>query len=297
MSLEDLEAIRVTIVRKRLICGIIGFVLGLLFSILTLNIILFLFCFLPAIGIGLLITSPDARAFKEEFKENYVSSALAKIFDNLNYKPDGGIDESLLAPLNMIDLGDKYDSNDYISGTYKGINVITADVHIEEEKESTDSDGNRETYYVTLFKGRWMIFDFNKKFIRNCQVIQKGFDSSKTNRFGKDKYVRVEFEDIEFNKKFKVFAQNEEEAFYILTPALIQRIKDLSSKLKGKLMLCFFDNKLHVGLDNDSDSFEPNFRVKVTEENLNQTITGDIKLITDFVDELNLDNDLFKKGN
>ena len=55
------------------------------------------------------------------------------------------------------------------------------------------------------------------------------------------------------------------------------------------------ENKLHVAVNNDEDSFEYNVLNPINEEEIEQDIIKDIKLITDFVNELNLDNNLFKK--
>ena len=55
------------------------------------------------------------------------------------------------------------------------------------------------------------------------------------------------------------------------------------------------ENKLHVAVNNGEDSFEYNVLNPINEEEIEQDIIKDIKLITDFVNELNLDNNLFKK--
>ena len=101
-------------------------------------------------------------------------------------------------------------------------------------------------------------------------------------------------EDNEFNNLFTVFAVSEHEAFYILTPHFMEKIKELTSKLKCGIMLGFVDNKLHIAVNNYKDSFEYNVFRPINEKEIEESITKDIKLITDFVDELNLDNDLFK---
>lgn len=49
----------------------------------------------------------------------------------------------------------------------QNISVEQADVHIEEEYEPTDNNGNTTTTWVTIFRGKWMIFDFNKNFKSN----------------------------------------------------------------------------------------------------------------------------------
>ena len=196
----------------------------------------------------------------------------------------------------MMNMGDRYSSNDYISGKYKNINVMQADVHIEEERQTTDSDGGTDTTWVTLFKGRWMVFDFNKLFKANIQVRQKGFGNSQLSNWGsKIKYKKVMMEDQEFNNSFKTYAQDEHDAFYILTPSLMEKLKKLTSNISGKLLFCFVDNKLHIGIQNNKDSFEHSIFNKINEEKVINEISQDIKLITNFVDELSLDNDLFRR--
>ena len=77
----------------------------------------------------------------------------------------------------------------------------------------------------------------------------------------------------------------------------MSKIEKLDELNKGKLLLCFIDNRLHIGINDNKDSFEPDsvFK-KIDEEKINTRILQDIEVITQFIDELNLDNDLFKKG-
>ena len=75
----------------------------------------------------------------------------------------------------------------------------------------------------------------------------------------------------------------------------MEKIKKLTDNVSGKLIFCFIDNKLHIGIQNNKDSFEHGIFTKINEEKVINEISQDIKLITNFVDELNLDNDLFRR--
>ena len=75
----------------------------------------------------------------------------------------------------------------------------------------------------------------------------------------------------------------------------MEKIQKLINTIDGKVILCFLDNKLHVGIQNNKDSFEHSIFKKINESKVIQTISKDIKLITSFVDELDLDNDLFRR--
>lgn len=296
MSIEELEKIR----KKARNIKLIGLVLSILIAFTLFrgkNSLLFsLITIMIGIAITTIISSAPTKKFTLAFKDTFVLKSLKSVFNDLIYEPEKGLDESIIINTGMMYMGDRYSSNDYISGKYKGIGVVQADVHIEEKYESTDSDGHSTTTWVTIFRGRWMIFDFNKNFRSNVQVSQKGFGNSKISNWGsKIKYNNVVMEDQVFNNDFRVYAQDEHDAFYILTPSLMEKIKTLSDNTSGKLLLCFIDNKLHVGIQNNKDSFEHSVFQKINEGEIIQEISKDIKLITDFVDELDLDNDLFRK--
>ena len=253
-----------------------------------------------ALVIGAIISAVKVQKPKQEFikafKDTFVLKALQSVFTDLVYEPEKGLDESVISSTQMMNMGDRYSSNDFISAKYKNINVVQADVHIEEEHESTDSDGHTTRTWVTIFRGKWMIFDFNKTFKANIQVSQKNFGNSRIKNWGqKVKYKKVMMEDQAFNNQFKTFAQDEHDAFYVLTPSLMEKIKKLAGSVQGKLLFCFIDNKLHIGLQNGKDSFEHSIFSEINEEKVTNEIAQDIKIITNFVDELSLDNDLFRR--
>lgn len=307
MTLNDLEGKRKKY-RNRIFLSIIIFAI-IVYCITSLAtvyndfIIFLIFSIIIGVVISIFLTSSPRKKYSKAYKEYFVLKGLKEIFTDLNYEPESGMPYSIIADTHMMYMGDIYQSNDFISGKYKDVTFSQADVDIQEERETTDSDGNTTTYYVTIFRGRWMIFDFNKEFKANVQVAQKGFGNNKVKQRGlfskKDDnsyYQNVKMESESFNKRFNVYAQSEHEAFYILTPSLMEKIERLDDNNKGKLLLCFINNRLHIGLYDKKDSFEaPNCLFKINEEKeLNRT-NGDIKVITQFIDELNLDNTLFKK--
>lgn len=303
ITIEQLETMRKNLKKKYqlfIVLGIIYSIICVMFAFALQSEVPFIFITVGIVVIFIIatiITSTPAREYNLAFKDYFVKSSLTEKFTDLKYMPESGLPRHVIASTNMMYMGDRYASNDLITAKYKNIDFTQADVHIEEEHETTDSDGNTRTYYVTIFKGRWMIFDFNKTFKANIQVCQKGFGNNKVNTwFSKNKFERVEMESQEFNKAFNVYAQLPLEAFYILTPKMMERIKHLDEKNDGRLLLCFIDNKLHVGIYDHDDSFEHGsvFR-PINEQQVRSKISTDIEKITMFVDEMELDNDLFKK--
>ena len=304
MDTKDLKDIQNEVLKKSKIIDTVIFIIWVIIMFLlykkgiNLQAFFFITVFIMAIRmfIKYIFLNKQITEFNNGFKNKYVLSSLNKIFTDLKYFPDKGLDYGVIANTRMMDMGDRYSSNDYFEGKYKNVNVKQADVHIEEEQQTTDSDGHTTTTWVTIFEGKWMIFDFNKTFTANVQVSQKGFGNSRVNNWGeKNKYKKVEMEDAEFNKMFRIYVQNEHDAFYILTPSLMEKIKNLARTVSGKLLLCFINNELHIGLYNYKDSFEHSVYKKIDEEKINDDISKEIKIITNFVDELDLDNSLFRR--
>lgn len=297
MSVEELELLRKK-AKNRVLIGIcITIILMLVLYALTKIVQLIMIGLVLGIIITIIISNKPTKDFNDSFKKMFVLKSLKNTFENLIYNPDKGLEESIIRETQMMNMGDRYSSNDFISGLYKNINVKQADVHIEEEHQTTDSDGDTHTTWVTIFRGRWMIFDFNKKFKADLQVCQKTFSNARVSNWGREnKFKKVMMEDQLFNKIFRIYAQSEHEAFYILTPSLMEKIKKLEENINGHLLMCFIDNKLHVGIYDNKDSFEHSIFTKIDEAKVLESISKDIKLITNFVDELDLDNDLFIRG-
>lgn len=303
MTYDELENKRKDYRKKIIICALITIGLAALIIFLTKRIAFVMIAVIIGVILKLIIATKAENEYSKAYKDYFVKSGLKNIFTDIRYTPDKGIAESTIANTRMMYMGDRYNSNDLISAKYKGINFTQADVHIEEERQSTDSEGHTRTYYVTIFRGRWMMFDFNKNFKSNVQVAEKGFGNNHVDKKGLfskknegEYYKKVEMESTSFNNKFKVYAQSEHEAFYLLTPALMEKIERLAANNGGKILLCFINNRLHIGLYDGKDSFEaPNCFKKINEENEINKTNKDILTISQFVDELSLDNDLFRK--
>lgn len=306
MSIDELKKLQLKIIKKNKICNLIAVIFILFTSVITfittnieLQFFIMLFFFEIIISIiiisiiKIIVNGKNIKLFNDNFKNIFVLNALQKKFNDIVYYSDKGFEESFVNSIGMLDTGDRYYSNDFISGTYKNIKFEQSDIHIEEKHEEKDSDGNKKIVWKTLFKGRLMIFDFNKNFRANIQVSSVYFDAELL-PWGK-KFSRIRMDDEDFNKNFCVYAQNEHEAFYILTPHFMEKLKEITKELNCGIMFCFVDNKLHVAIDNHEDSFEYNVFKIINEQEIEEKIIKDIKVITDFVDELKLDNDLFRK--
>lgn len=307
MIFQDVESARQKYLEKRRRIWRRGFIILLIAALAALVIIItnyhsnfsyllgagvfIAFFGLTAIAIvAALATSKDSALYRKAYKAYFVQQTLAATFTDLRYNHAAGLDRALLRATGMISTGDVYRSNDLTMAKYKDVKFIQADAHIQ--TESTDSDGH--TTYVTIFKGRFMIFEFPKKFDHRLELIGKHFGSSaripgKNPTTGR-KMSRISTESTDFNHAFKTYGEDGFEAYYLLDPAFIERVTAISTANNNKILLGFLDNTLLIGLNNGKDSFEPpSPRHPLDEKTELQKVLSDIKLITDFVDLLRLD--------
>ena len=121
------------------------------------------------------IAGINKRKYTDTFKETFVISGLNKIFSDVKYDKNSGLNVSFIDSLNMIDMGDRAYTEDYFEGKYKDVQIKVSDLVIEELRSYVDKDGHVHTYYVPIFTGQFIVSEFNKKFNSVVRVVQKNF--------------------------------------------------------------------------------------------------------------------------
>lgn len=252
------------------------------------------FTFITVLTIVSLLNRKLRANYHRAYKEYFIERNLRAVFSNLEYSHELGLPSSFLYNTGMINTGDRYRSNDYVRARFKNVAFCQADVRIE--VEDTDSDG--DTHYYTIFKGRFMVFEFPKEFNFKLALVGKKFAAFK--KSGRDKKTGRKLEKFAtesptFNKLIKAYAEDGFEAFYLLDPKTIATIEDITTRYDGRVALFFCNNQLIIGLNNGKDSFEPPrpFR-PIDEAKEDAKVASEIKIITDFVDSLSLNRKIFK---
>ena len=72
-----------------------------------------------------------------------------------------------------------------------------------------------------------------------------------------EKYQKIKLEDIGFDKRFAVQSKDQIEARYLVTPAFMERMKDLQTAFGTKDIKCsFFGNRVMFAISSNRDLFE-----------------------------------------
>lgn len=223
--------------------------------------------------------------YNTSFKENFVKSELAKVFENLQYVPDGKFDAASLQSLGFFKSIDRVSGNDLITADYKGIHFAQCDLGVQEMYTVTvkDSDGHtkREDRYRDIFRGRAMRFDFADIFRGKVQVVSRNFDGAEV-KSPRGEWQVVETELAEFSGRFEVFAYDPLDAMAVLTPQMIEGIFYLGKALGVPMALYFIENTMVAFLSTGREAFDVSGKKTLLEER--ELLKRDIALITGFLD-------------
>lgn len=247
-----------------------------------------LFMLLAGSIVVLFLAMKRRSAYRTAYKKYFSHRMLAGILKGYHYDHSAGIGSKDLLETGMVNLGNKYHSEDYTSGRYRDVGFVQADVLNQDEY--TDSDG--DTHTTTLFRGQWMVFEFPRSFVSKLAVVGGRCRETIYAR----KMEKFETESIEFNRRFKVYMQDGVEMFYLLDPKMIEKLQALSDEFNGAVSLLFIDKKLHIALNNGVDSFEPPKRKKgdLNEAEEVERLSSEFKTVFSLIDALELSKNIFK---
>lgn len=256
----------------------------------------------PAIGgivIGGIVYTFMIKGYACEFKEKVIKRLVGFIDPNLKYNANGCIDERTYMNSDIFrKRPDRYHGDDLVSGTLDKTQIKFSEVH--SQYETRDKDGHR--HYHTIFKGLLFVGDFNKHFKGRTYVLpdfaEKSFGKMIGGMFqgmNKGRGELIKLEDVEFEKEFAVYGDDQIEARYILTHSLMARMTEFQKKAKKKLYFSFIGSNVYVAIPYTKDLFEPKiFKTLIDFEPI-QEYYEDLAMAIGIVEELNLNTRIWTK--
>jgi hypothetical protein len=197
----------------------------------------------------------------------------------------------------------EFTGSDYLKGKYKGCEVECCDFEVTKltRKTEIDSDGQltKSEEYETLFKGQWMSCQLRKPVpgkVRVCETASRATLSPL--RFIAGERARaikgdVETENTAFNEKFQILDDGHS-ALLILTPHFMEYVLSTDSKAHGRTRRCFSGDRVHIAVHNRKDLFEVKKKKELNNiPALKERIQGELKYLTDILDELFQNDNLF----
>ena len=226
------------------------------------------------------------KSFDKIIKDEFVDKMLKEHFDEASFDANSHVSIGKINSAGLTRQPDRYRGEDLIVGRYKGVGFQVSDIILTERR--VVSTGRQTTVqYIDYFKGRWYVYKLEKKFNDVIKIFERG---QAVNTRG---LTKEETEMINFNKKFNIYASDKQFFFYIMNASMIEKLLLLENSHRGTIHYCFIGDELHIGINDNSDSLQVDFKKTISRDSLRR-FTEDIVLIKTIVDELRLDDIKFK---
>lgn len=219
------------------------------------------------------------KKYVKEYKNVLAVPVLKSMFGEVHYYPERGFtsEEFQAARLIKWRTDFRYRSEDLIEGVHRGVVFRQADVKIT---HTTGSGKNRRT--VVDVNGRIWEFDCPRQVSSNVLIVKDYTHAAL--EYGLNK---IEMEDVDFNKKFDVYAEDEHSAFYVLTPHFMEYVKSLHRQ-DNAVYIGFDGEKLYFMQSGKGGIFEPSDS-KVDVHNEIEKAKQELQVIDKIIDVLQID--------
>jgi len=226
---------------------------------------------------------------------------------NLEFEYQKGLDLEEVLSSGLFEEPDEYDSYGLIKGVVLDFPFKASNISLWEIEEERDSEGStwgvrysissgrlyigstRQVRYL-IFSGRLYIIDtpFNKKKI----IITSGRHNLPSTK-GMQK---TKLESEEFNKLFRVFAEDQIEVRRVLTPSVMERFIDLRKRV-GKFHVSIIGNKVYVAIEKGMKiKIKINKPVKEIIEHAKHLAEVEIESVSSLINTLKMQEEKIKRG-
>jgi hypothetical protein len=193
---------------------------------------------------------------------------------------------------------DRYSGNDYVKGSIDDVPLEFSDVHAE--YQTKDSKGR--TQWQTLFRGLFLVAEFNKYFKSRTIILPDLAEKTFGNLIGgwlQSKNISrdplIQLDDPEFEKQFVVYGNDPIEARYILSHSMMKRLLEFQKKISYPLFISFVQNHIHVGIETKKNLFEPTLYTSLLDYKQAMEYINTLRYTLGIVEELKLNEKLWSK--
>ena len=250
--------------------------------------------------LAFVIMSVSSKKYRLNFKNKIVLKIAAFVDENLVYSPEGFVSrEEFTNSAIFQKFCNNFTGEDHFKGKI-GKTVIEFSEVVGRHKTTSGTGSKRKEHYTTIFKGVFFVADFNKNFIGHTLVLPDTAEKM-LGKLGQNLQAfssrgeLIKLEDPEFEKEFCVYADDQVEARYILSPSLMQRIVEFKRKWNTKVYLSFRDSKVYIAIKMDKNLFETRLFKSIVDYNFIEANIRFLILLTGIVEDLNLNTRIWTK--
>lgn len=227
--------------------------------------------FIPITILVCICTVKDLeKKSKALYKSTLVPMVMSNRLGNVEYYSQCGFPIQAIKDGGLIsDMGNQFYSEDYMRGIYAGVNYRQCDVDIKLKLEKDKE--------LQLFGGRAFEFDYIGKNVPELVICTNNYKHYPMLY----NHYPVELDSVEFNNRFKVFTVNQEDAFYMLTPQIMEKLLMLGARYES-FGLRFTNNRLYAAIAG-LNSFELSLEKLVDYNTVMMSFDSDVQTIIDLI--------------
>ena len=250
------------------------------------------------VALGGIIYKFMIKDYTSVFKEKIISPLIDSLDEKLNYHKDLHISEHLFNRSKLFSSPDRYSGNDLVKGEIQDTKIRFSDFHAEKRHKNSKGKDN----WSTIFKGLFIVAEFNKNFIGETVVLPDTAQSTFGNLIGhwlqsknlsRDELVKMD--DVEFEKKFVVYSDDQIEARYILSHSIMKKLVIFEKKFGHPLYISFVKNHIHMAINYNKDMFEPSIFTSLLEYKVAMEYVDTLHLVSAIIEELKLNQRIWSK--
>lgn len=190
----------------------------------------------------LLKMSSKYKKYNTEYKNSFLQESIYEELPKADYKAKERISIKEISECSMIKRARSANANDCIEGTYKGMDFLRYDMELSYKK-------SRKISNCVL-----IACSNRTELSSEIQIIEKDFRIGKSEYEKPETYVSYVSGDEDFDKKFNVYVQNEQDASVFLDKELMKKITKFSGD--GAIAAFFDKKKVYLIINRKKDSME-----------------------------------------
>jgi len=262
------------------------------FSIIVVGVV----C-MALIGLQIYLYYKKRKKYVMSFKVDLINPIIKFIDEGLNYFPENYIPSGAFTGSKIFHQPfNRYSGDDLIDGVVDKTKISFSELHVANIVQR-----DKRTEKHPVFDGMFFIADFNKNFKSQTFVLPdtaeklfKGlgkFFQSMSWSYGK----LVQMENVEFEKLFVVYSNDQIEARYILSLSMMERMVSLKKKFNRPIYFSFINSNVNFAVSLKGKQLEPTVIRSLDNRKIIDSYFGLLNDMIAIVDELNLNTRIWGK--
>ena len=253
--------------------------------------------FLALIGLLIYLYYRKRKKYVVEFKTNLINPIIKFIDQGLNYVPDGYISSGAFSASKIFHQPyNRYSGDDLVEGTLDKTKILFSELHV-----ANIVHRDKRTEKHPVFDGMFFIADFNKHFKGQTFVLP---DKAEKLFKGLGKFFQsmnwnygqlVKMENIEFEKEFVVYSNDQIEARYIISLSMMERMLALKKRFNRPVYFSFINSNVNFAVALRGKQLEPTVLRSLDNRKIIDSYFGLLNDMIAIVDELNLNTRIWTK--